>query len=114
MTSRLKTSMIVIAVTAAVGVVGLSVRSTTAQSQGFQAPRLPGTKVANLNGIWQAMNTANWDLLAHNARPALQVQRGPGGWVPAAPVLAIGAIGSVPGGLGVVEGNEIPYQSAAA
>jgi hypothetical protein len=106
--------MIVIAVTVAVGTFSLSVRSTTAQDQRFQAPRLGKTKVPNLSGIWQTMNTANWDLLAHNARPALAVERGPGGFVPAAPVLSLGAIGGVPGGLGVVDGNEIPYQPAAA
>jgi hypothetical protein len=30
--------------------------------------------------------------------------------VPAAPVLALGAVGSVPGGLGIVDGGEIPYK----
>jgi hypothetical protein len=34
--------------------------------------------------------------------------------VPAAPVLALGSIGWVPSGLGVVEGDEIPYQPWAA
>jgi hypothetical protein len=33
--------------------------------------------------------------------------------VPAAPVLALGAVGAVPPGLGVVEGSEIPYKSEA-
>ncbi len=50
----------------------------------------------DLNGIWQAMNTANWDLRDHAARQG--------------PVVALGAAFSVPGGLGVVEGGEIPYQ----
>src|SRR5215470_2490721 len=54
----------------------------------------------NLNGIWQALNTANWDLQDHAARPGL--------------VVALGAAGAVPAGLGVVEGNEIPYLPAAA
>jgi len=53
----------------------------------------------NLNGIWQAMNTANWDLQEHAARPGL--------------VLALGAEGAEPGGPGVVEGGEIPYLPAA-
>ena len=43
----------------------------------------------DLSGIWQVMNTANWDLLDHHAQP------------------------DVPAGPGVVEGNEIPYQSWA-
>jgi hypothetical protein len=68
----------------------------------------------NLTGIWQSMNTANWDLQTHAARPALATVPGPAGPVPAAPVLALGALGGVPGGLGVVEGNEIPYLPAAA
>ncbi len=44
----------------------------------------------NLNGIWQVLNTAAWDIQDHS-----------------------GALG-VPPGLGVVEGNEIPYQPQAA
>src|SRR3954469_10315935 len=63
-----------------------------------QPRRLPGGK-PNLNGIWQAMNTANWDLEPHAARRGL--------------VLALGAIGAEPGGPGVVEGGEIPYLPAA-
>jgi hypothetical protein len=63
-----------------------------------------------VNGIWQAVNTANYDIRPHAARPALAVVPGPSGDIPAAPVLALGAVGGVPAGLGVVEGNEIPYQ----
>jgi hypothetical protein len=54
----------------------------------------------DLNGIWQAMNTANWDIQDHSARQG--------------PVVALGAAFSVPAGKGVVEGNEIPYQPWAA
>jgi hypothetical protein len=54
----------------------------------------------DLNGIWQAMNTANWDLQGHAAAPGL--------------ITALGAEGAEPGGLGVVEGGEIPYLPAAA
>jgi hypothetical protein len=45
----------------------------------------------NLNGIWQATTTANWDLLAHSMRPAV-AQPGVYPEVPvlAAPVLALG------------------------
>jgi hypothetical protein len=69
----------------------------------------------DLNGIWEANNTANWDLQNHLARPMV-AQPGftPGTVVSAAPVLALGTIGWVPGGLGVVEGDEIPYQPWAA
>jgi hypothetical protein len=79
----------------------------------YRAPRLPDGK-PDLNGIWQAMNEANFDLEAHVARPALAVRPGPYGPVPAAPVLALGAVGSVPPGLGVVEGGSIPYLPDAA
>ncbi len=69
----------------------------------------------DLNGIWEANNTANWDLLTHEARPMVgQPGITPGSQVLAAPVLALGSIGWVPGGIGVVEGNEIPYQPWAA
>jgi hypothetical protein len=54
----------------------------------------------DFSGIWQAMNTANWNLEAHAAT------RGP--------VIALGAAFSIPAGVGVVEGNEIPYLPAAA
>jgi hypothetical protein len=68
----------------------------------------------DLNGIWQALNTANYDLQAHTARPAMALRPGPVTAVPAAPVLALGAVGAVPAGVGVVEGDEIPYQPWAA
>ena len=75
----------------------------------YRAPRADGGH-PDLNGIWQALNEANYDLEAHNAKPAMAVRPGPYGPLPAAPVLALGAIGSVPPGLGVVEGDGvIPY-----
>ena len=67
----------------------------------------------NFTGIWQAMNTANWDLEPHAAKPALAMRPGPVVPVPAKEILAFGAIGSVPPGLGVVEGGEIPYTPEA-
>src|SRR3954467_1637637 len=74
----------------------------------YRAPRLADGK-PDLNGIWQSLNEANYDLEAHMARSALAVRPGPFGPVPAAKVLALGAVGSVPPGLGVVEGDSIPY-----
>ncbi len=53
----------------------------------------------DLNGIWQAMGSAHWNLEPHNAQ--------------AAPVVAMGALGAIPGGLGVVEGGRIPYKPEA-
>ena len=101
---------------AAGAVVGLIVALTVNGSSG-QAARVARTADGrpNLNGIWQVMNTANWDLLAHTVRPAV-AQRGvyADQLVPAAPVLALGSVGGVPAGPGVVEGNEIPYTPEAA
>ena len=69
----------------------------------------------DFSGFWQANNTANWDLLTHDALPARVMQTGVHALspVPAAPVLALGAVGGVPPGLGVVEGDVIPYTPAA-
>jgi len=80
--------------------------------QEYRAPRGPDGK-SDLNGIWQALNEANFDLEAHIARPAMALRPGPYGPVPAAPVLALGAVGAVPPSLGVVEGGEIPYRPEA-
>jgi hypothetical protein len=49
----------------------------------------------DLNGVWQAIGTAHWDIQDHPA------SAGPP---------EFGAIGAVPPGTGVVVGNEIPYQ----
>jgi hypothetical protein len=54
----------------------------------------------DLNGIWQALGTAHWNLQDHHARTG--------------PVLELGAILAIPAGLSVVEGHEIPYQPWAA
>lgn len=76
-------------------------------------PRIGGKP--DLNGIWQTNNTANWDLEAHVARPMVgQPGLTPGSTVLAAPVLALGSLGWVPGGQGVVEGGSIPYLPWAA
>lgn len=50
----------------------------------------------DLNGIWQALGTAHWDIEAHEAQMG--------------PVVRMGALGAVPAGLGIVEGGPIPYQ----
>src|ERR1700720_1098868 len=81
-------------------------------AQAYRAPRGPDGK-PDLNGIWQALNEANYDLEGHMARPAMALRPGPHGPVPAAAVLALGAVGAVPPGMGVVEGGEIPYKPEA-
>ncbi len=81
-------------------------------AQTYRAPRAPDHH-PDLNGIWQALNEANYDLEAHMARAALQLSPGPFGPVPAKSVLTLGAVGAVPPGMGVVEGGEIPYKPEA-
>jgi len=68
------------------------------RAAGAQFARMPDGK-PNLNGIWAASNTANWNIQAHQAKQG--------------PVIALGAAFSVPGGIGVVEGGEIPYKPEA-
>jgi hypothetical protein len=74
---------------------------------------LPADGHPDLNGIWQALNTANYDLEPHSARHAMALRPGPHGVVPAKEVLYLGAVGAVPGGMGVVEGGVIPYKLEA-
>jgi hypothetical protein len=86
---------------AVIAIVSIIVTPALGQSTAsrYKAPRTAdGTP--NLNGIWQVLNTANWDIQQHEARSG--------------PVVALGAAFSVPAGPGVVEGEEIPYQPWAA
>ena len=105
---RIHSSVAVVLALAAAGAVAVALQPVSAS----QAPRAAQSERAayraprsadghpDLNGIWQAMNTANWDIQDHAARQG--------------PVVALGASFSVPGGAGVVEGNELPYQPWAA
>jgi hypothetical protein len=84
----------------AVVIVVLVLQAARTSGQGsttYRAPRLAGTRAPNLNGVWQAMTTANWDIQAHAAAPS------------PFPKL-LGVYGATPGGSGIVEGGEIPYQ----
>lgn len=78
-----------------------SMGQTRAATQ--RAPRYTGPRMAdghpNLTGIWQAINTAEYDIQAHDAKPS--------------PVVVMGAIGGTPAGLGVVEGGPLPYRPEA-
>jgi hypothetical protein len=103
--SVLKAAVIAGVVAAAVTIA--SNPSVTGQTRTSGIPRLNGKP--DMNGIWQTINTANWDIQAHSAKPALAMRPGPVVPVPAKEVLAFGAVGAVPAGLGVVDGNELPY-----
>ena len=98
----------------AIGLAAGALSEASGQSQESPVARLEGTAYPDLNGVWQALNTAHWNLETHLAQPALVTAPGPDGDVPAAAVLALGAVGGVPGGAGVVEGDGIPYQPWAA
>jgi len=80
------------ALVAAVASLMLLTTAGQAQEPADQAYTPPRTSYGhpNLQGIWQAVNTAVWDIQDHSARLG------------------------VPAGQGVVEGDELPYQPLAA
>ena len=78
-----------------------------------QRSALPRTAAGkpDLSGIWQALTSANYDIEPHTAKPAMAMRDGPVVPVPAKEVVALGAVGAVPSGRGIVVGGEIPYRS---
>lgn len=65
----------------------------------YTAARTPDGQ-PDLSGIWQAFNTANWDIEEHGAAPAPYAE-------------LVGAYLAQPAGLSVVEGGTIPYKPEA-
>src|ERR1700682_4784433 len=97
MRNRFRDSMI--AGVAALCVLSLAAPPSPAQAPAYRAPRTANGK-PELSGIWQALNTADWDLEGQAAATG--------------PVSSLGAVFAKPPGLGVVEGDEIPYLPAMA
>lgn len=94
---RKASNLLLAAATIAGAVLGVS--SASAQDLSYKGPRTSDGK-PDLNGIWQVLDTSiDWDIQAHGAQ--------------AGPVPALGAEFSVPPGLGIVEGGQIPYLPAA-
>ena len=67
----------------------LEAEQPPAGASGYDGPRTPEGQ-PDLNGFWQVLNSAAWDIRPHNAQDG------------------------IPAGLGVVEGGGIPYQPWAA
>ena len=95
-----------------IGMVCLLVQAVYLQTSESDIPRLEDGR-PNLNGIWQALNSANYDIERHLARPAMELRDGPHGPLPSVALLALGAVGAVPAGMGVVDGGTIPYTPEA-
>src|SRR5476649_736467 len=95
---RLRNSILAAGAGIAASAVMLVANLSTAQAQGqtpaYKAPRTVDGK-PNLSGIWQALTEANWDIQAHAA------QAGPPEY---------GAMFAQPAGVGIVDGDQIPYQ----
>ncbi len=72
--------------------------SVVAAAADYKAPRTPDGN-PDLNGIWQALGSAHWNIEGHSAEMGS--------------IVKMGALGAVPGGLGIVEGGEIPYKPEA-
>ena len=89
-----------LAATVAAGAVMFSVTAepVAAGGQEYEAERTAFGR-PNLNGIWQAVGSHHNNIEPHAASPG--------------PVVELASLGAIPGGLGIVEGGEIPYTAAA-
>jgi hypothetical protein len=87
-----------VAMTAAIAIVGGLAPAVAQQRPANNPARIAGKP--NLNGVWQAINTAHWNLEDHSASGLSAFWQ-------------LGAIAAIPAGQSVVEGGTIPYLPAA-
>ena len=92
---RLSAHAATIAAAIALAVLPSAVSPVAGQGAAAQIPRLPDRR-PNLTGLWQALGSAYWDIQDHSAQAGHFFQ--------------LGAIGAMPAGQGIVDGDEIPYQ----
>lgn len=93
MRTRILSSMIV-----AIVFLAATISAFGQAAPAYRAPRTKDGK-PNLNGIWQAVNEANWNIEAHAAEPG--------------PFWQLGASFAQPPGLGLVDGGTLPYKPEA-
>jgi hypothetical protein len=76
--------------------IGLLVTAPSALAQGYRTeiPRMPDG-LPDISGVWQAVNSAHWNIEPHVADYPVLIE--------------LGAQFAIPPGQGVVEGGEIPY-----
>ena len=96
MVSRLQAAAItsILSVVTTLFVANSAMAQTTSS---YSAPRAWDGN-PDINGIWQAIGTAHWNIQDHAASAGLP---------------ELGALGAVPPGQGIVVGDEIPYQAWA-
>jgi hypothetical protein len=82
------------ALTAAALVLAALPGAVQSQEQQARPERVAGQP--NFNGIWRALNSADWNLEGHSAAALTEFWQ-------------LGAIGAIPAGQSVVEGGTIPY-----
>ena len=79
-------------------VLALSIASHAIAQERERPERIAGKP--NLNGIWQALNTAHWNIEGHSAQGLSEF------W-------ELGALAAIPAGQSVVVGGTIPYRPEA-
>jgi len=86
---------------ATTALMGFALAATVAGTAGAQPGGIGPDTISghpNLSGVWQAMNSANWNLEAHSAEALDEFWQ-------------LGSLASIPAGKSVVVGGTIPYNA---